>query len=540
MNCQDIFRLVDTGSFAGLSETQRQDADAHARTCPHCAPVWGAHTRLAQQRIPAMPVEFAARVRTLAALPRPATGARTWRRLTVVGCVVALAAAASLLVVHQSDTEVAEPEPVVTLVTAEPNPTMTLSTAEEPTPEVAGATVMTESPVSAVTPNTLPPLPLLPAPVYESDVQRNARIDQALQKAAEQHPELVEGPDLDDMSFAVGVAMREDGVLLSTAVKLAPRGNPGEAMSEVERTLPKDGGGMSHTSRAQHYLLLDGRTLRASTSLVVSIMPLNYDVTRSNVRVLQILGDQYADQLMPASSPDLKRLTVFLSEDGSITHAKVDNYFSPTESHKMLIGGDPNDAIFLAQKIADRLGIDITEMGVVGATSLERGSTALIPDGNGGWKPDPSLRRLPVYYAWARRASDAGPTFMQSGSTSNRSTLDVSAALRIVERMIPDAFTVKDTAAGEPTVVLTANGEVIAAGRVKHDPNVSKPEDTVLQEQLVPGVRTNSFSNVRVKNNLGEVADVSFAWEMPEEMQAAMKKAEAEWAAAQAVKAGAQ
>jgi hypothetical protein len=368
--------------------------------------------------------------------------------------------------------------------------------------------------------------------VYESDVQRNARIDQALQKAAEQHPELVEGPDLDDMSFAVGVAMREDGVLLSTAVKLAPRGNPGEAMSEVERTLPKDGGGTSHTSRAQHYLLLDGRTLRATTSLVVSIVPLNYDVTRSNVRVLQILGDQYADQLMPANSPDLKRLTVFLSEDGSITHAKVDNYFSPTETHKMLIGGDPNDAIFLTQKIADRLGIDITEMGVVGATSLEQGSTALIPDGNGGWKPDPSLRRLPVYYAWARRASDAGPTFMQSGSTSNRSTLDVSAAQRIVERMIPDAFTGKDPAAGSPYVVLSAKGEVIAAGRLKRDPHVSKPEEDIVREWFnLPDFRGTSFNNVRLRNNLGEQVDVNFTWDATDEAKAAIAEAAAERAA---------
>ena len=81
--------------------------------------------------------------------------------------------------------------------------------------------------------------------------QRNARIDLALQKAVEAHPELVEGPDLAEM-FAAGVVMREDGTLLDSVAKLAARAGDPQAMADVERALPKDGGLTFNANFPQH------------------------------------------------------------------------------------------------------------------------------------------------------------------------------------------------------------------------------------------------------------------------------------------------
>ena len=110
------------------------------------------------------------------------------------------------------------------------------------------------------------------------------------------------------------------------------------------------------------------------------------------------------------------------------------------------------------------------EIGLFGGTSIEDGVRINILEADGTTRHEGNLRTLPVYYAWQRRASERGPKFGQGGLISNRPQLDLSAAQRIVERMIPDAFTVKDRAAGEPYVVLSAKGEVIAAGRAEARP----------------------------------------------------------------------
>jgi hypothetical protein len=49
--------------------------------------------------------------------------------------------------------------------------------------------------------------------------------------------------------------------------------------------------------------------------------------------------------------------------------------------------------------------------------------------------------------------------------------------------------------------------------------------DTILQQQLVPGVRTSSFADVKVRNNFGETVAVQFAWEIPPEMAKAVQEA---------------
>src|SRR5262249_33893455 len=143
----------------------------------------------------------------------------------------------------------------------------------------------------------LEPLPLLPAPVYSSDAQRNALVDLALMRAAERHPELVEGPEIDD-TYAVAVALREDGIVVTSAAKLRTREKLRDVAAEIERSLPRDGAG-SNMGRPKGTLLPNGRALRANVMLRVDTLSMSYDVSRSNLRVRQILGNQYADQMLP-------------------------------------------------------------------------------------------------------------------------------------------------------------------------------------------------------------------------------------------------
>ncbi len=118
--------------------------------------------------------------------------------------------------------------------------------------------------------------------------------------------------------FAVGVVLREDGSLLDSAVRFASNDAARDADAAIQRTMPMDGGSSAMTSRDKHSLLPDGRALRGNVMLRIATVPMNYDLSRSNMRVLQILGDRYADQLLPATDGQLNRLTVFLSDDGHV------------------------------------------------------------------------------------------------------------------------------------------------------------------------------------------------------------------------------
>ncbi|HTQ35907.1 MAG TPA: hypothetical protein VMH77_02625 [Steroidobacteraceae bacterium] len=530
MNCQDISRISDTGSFSSLSDAERRAAEAHARSCRHCAPMWAAHAQLAVWRIPPMPAELETQCRTLAALPVHARGRPALRRLVLIGGVVALAAAAGVLALHEGDKRMPDhlraPQPV--LATAPASGPASPQTHEAAITPVSKPAAVPKAPAEAESPLSAP-LPLLPVPVYDREPQQNKLnklVDLALEKAADQHPELVEGPDTDG-TFAVGATIREDGTLLGSAVKLATRRDSRDVMAEIEQTVPNDG--VIRTGRAHPKLvpLPNGRKLRANVdSLSVAITANDYDITRSDARVLQILGDKYADLMQPAGGSEMNRLTVLLSDDGHIQREETDHFDPQSQNGRTLMRGDPNDVAFLARTIADRLQIDVSQIGLMGLANLEQGSRVLLLDDNGQLHPDDRRRMLVVYYAWQRRAGETGPTFGQKGPSNTISmapAFDNAAALQIIERLIPDAFTPGDPAAGEPTVVLTAKGELIRAGRV--DYRKGGAADTILQEQLVPGVRTNSFMTTRLTNSRGETADVQFAWAMPPEMAKTMDEA---------------
>jgi hypothetical protein len=526
MNCQQISRIADSGSFSKLGAVELGEAEAHASSCARCAAVWGAHAGLATLPIPEMPAELTLRCRTLAALPANNTRRPMMRRLTVVGSLVALAAAAGLLVMQQGGKPVQESQPAVAAApdaVAAPMPTVATPAATPEVPNPVAREAATAAPPKEVKkPEPQEPLPLLLPPVYAGAAERNALMDQALRKVVERHPELVDGPAIEGQFF-VGALMQDDGALLDSVVKQAAGEAMGDTSAEIQRALPNDGAGRQNSGRRKGSLLPDGRALRADVSLIVATVSTRYDMARSSMRVLEALGHKYDDLLLPATGEQMNRLTVLMWADGRIQREHVDSINRNLGSGRSLRGGDTSDADFLARSIADRLEIDPSQIGLMGVTAVEQGSLVLSAGPDGVARPDDRRRMLQVYYAWPRRAGDPGPTLGQAGSTAvTTTTYDQVAALKIVERLMPDAFTSTDRTAGTPTIVLSAKGEVIRVGRVKYTNGGAM--DTILQEQLVPGVMTNSFMSARLRNNLGETAEVTLAWAASPEMVKAFEE----------------
>jgi hypothetical protein len=512
MNCQDITRIANSGSFARLTEAERDAAAAHAITCRHCAPVWAAHARLAETRIPPMPAELSLRGRTLAAVPDQVSSGATLRRLTLVGGVIAIAAAAGMLAMHWSGTGTAEPvEASATLVPAKPVPP--LIAPQMAPPAVSRAEVAPPEPIAVTNAKPPAPLPLVPVPVFDFTSNR-VPPNLALQKLVERHPELVEGPPTGDVFYAA-IALYEDGRVYTSMVRPAPPTIESRDISaEVNRSVPKDGGNQLNTTFRKDTKLSDGRALRADVRARIVSMGDAYDTTRSSLRVLQAMGDKYRDLMLPGAGGIMNRLTLFMTDDGRIEREHVERVGPPTG--RTLMGSDANDITFLAESIAKPLGLDVAQIGLMGTTELEEGSLVMFVDASGNSRPDDQRRLLMVTYAWPRRAGETGPRWGQRMFTSapQQPTVDPAAALAIVEREIPDAFRVKDPAAGTPTVVLTAKGELIKTGRVQMRPGESS--DKLIRDQLEPGMgRLTSFMTVRVKNARGETADITFTWEEP-------------------------
>lgn len=520
MNCQDITRVANSGDFAGLSEAERAAAEAHAHTCRHCAPVWAVHARLADMRMPPMPAELAVRVRALATSPAHASGRRGVARLTVVGSLVALAAAAGVFALYSSLTRPQEP-PAAAAIMAAPaagmptNPEAVAAASGEEMPTVVNATPDVQ-PTQAVK-HANAPLPLVPAPVY-NQTARVQVMDLALQKLVERHPELVTEPAPGN-GFVAAIALHEDGRVLTSTVRPVTDASEGPGIStEVNQTVPTDSGNQYNTTFRKATRLPDGRTLRANVSARVIPLSNNYDAGRSDLRVLQAIGDRYNHLLLPAAGGLLNRLVLFMSEDGQIQREYVERVGPATG--RTLIASSPDDVAFLADSIAKPLGLDVRQIGQIGTAVVEKGSMVQMVGADGDFRPDDRRQMLMVTYAWPRRTGESGPRWGQSPAASQESpgaVPDKAAALAIVEREIPDAFRIKDPAAGTPTVVLTARGELIRAGRIQLR---SGPIGDMLRDELVPGVTTNSFSTIRVTNRKGESADVMFAWEAPRQAAA--------------------
>lgn len=504
MNCLDINRIANAGSFSRLDAVEKAAAENHARTCPQCAPMWAVHAQLAGLQIPPMPPELTARCRMLAASSSQQRQP-PWRRLTLIGGLVALAAAAGVWMWNgggaYADASLAE-FPVAAATPGEsafqsPPP---LAAQEAGLTQAHPPTVEDVSQADAELPRVLPPAGIPP------DLDKSLLL---LRKAMEKHPELVEGPPLDDSAtFIVAVALRTNGMVLDSAAELASPDTFSEVSSRVPRILPLGSGERIFTGFRKGPLP-EGSTLRAHVMLSGVFFPDDTDLSRTDVRVREILGHRYDELMRPSSSEEISLLTVLLSDDGRVLREKRELITMQTAGVVMGLGSAARPEEILALQ----LGIDASQIGLVGSTILERGTARIITDGNGLTHFE-GREALVVRYAWTRRIEEPAAVTRPRVAIQPQADFDQAAALVVVERLMPDVFSHGPPSLEEfqvsPTVVFTADGAVLRTGRVQTRNGVTL--DSLLQEQVVPGVRTVLHRSVRLTNKAGATAQVTFAW----------------------------
>lgn len=557
MNCQDILRIVDAGRFHALTSAQREAAQSHALCCVRCAPVWAAHAELARMDMPPMPSELAARVRAQAVAAASRQQRPAARRWTVVGGLSALAAAA-IMAIYLMNEQGSQPAPVAMIQ-----------------PDGGPSTARLAQPQAATTPdigNELPVPPsldpastqpdatlLLPAP---DDSARERLIDQTLQKVAELHPELIQGPAMQG-TFRVGALIRSDGSLIDSIVREVPPYSPTPAGTsspelaislaigrEIDERISRQGGsGISGIHRARQFLLPNRQALRADTWLNLAVVSSSFNPARSPASIVAAIRSKHPDlsgMLVPAAADETATLMVLLAADGSIEREELIRKprralpeGGVTEQDSKRLAGDlglttvGDLSNLVARRIAQALSVDVAEIGEIGMTSIEEGDRYLTGDGMGNMRSVDNSRTLAVTYAWRRRPGETAPyvaglpaagtqMFPSAGTNQNERgsepnllgvTFDKTVAALILKREIPDAFTADYRQTGLPALVLTCEGAVIRAGRLRA-PNGGQPDYAVLIKQLVPGLQIGQgVYGVTIRDANGNSTDAALAWE---------------------------
>lgn len=505
MNCEGINRIIEDGNLDTLSASEMSEADAHAQSCGHCAPRWLSHTRLAAASIPSMPPELSARC--LAALRSQNSAPRHAPRrvMFVVGGLVALAAAASMLTLNIGNEPGPQPQEVVSAVLPAAAPAEALPAEIIPeshaTPEVAEPAARKYADYS---------LPLLPAPI-DAEKEMISRIDLAMRKALDLYPEITSGPESKD-HFVVMLALREDGTVLRNSMVIATSADEVNAEMRKAQTAGgteqrfHDGSPQTFTGKPRGSRMPDGRILRGDLTVGFSMVRNNYDLSRSTTRVEEIIRAERSHLMLPISSGGINTLTVLLSEDGTIQKEHVE-FIGVQQLMQSAQSGRSDDADSRAQDMARKLGIGVDQIGLMGVARLQDGSVE-----------SPGARRvLTVDYAWARKAGEAAPRYGQGGYNSRlTNAIDTDIALKIVERMLPEAFVPaaqnprSDGRTNMPAVVLSSEGRVLGAGRMNMVAGEAMRQEF---QRIVPGVEIYITRSATLLNSAGDRADVQFAWE---------------------------
>src|SRR5690606_3355134 len=309
---------------------------------------------------------------------------------------------------------------------------------------------------------------------------------------------------------------------------------------ELDPARPIDGAfARSDASFGQGDVLPNGLSLRAQVMLRITMVPDAYDMTRSSTRVDQLVRSRYQDLMLPADGSELNRLTILLTEDGRIEREKVERVrveggqivkdwaeVARLEELRVQLEGAvrSGDASGLAsqmaaERVADLLGIAIDQIGIVGSLDVEERPTTRIEDDQGIRRRVEQRLSFLVTYAWQRRQGELAPGVGQGATLAHaRRECDRAAARDIVERLLPDAFTLKNSAAGMPVVVLNASGEITDTLRLKPRGVEAVDHPSAMQEihEGVQGYRPGIMLTATFSNKFGDTATVAFAWERVE------------------------
>src|SRR5690606_17480420 len=185
----------------------------------------------------------------------PKQGGARLRRPTIVGGLVALAAAAGMLAAYFHNGRAPIAPSHGSELSSAPSP------AASPVAEMTSAAAETVATLPAQNADAMPRI--LP-PDYSA---QETAIDAALQQAADIHPELVEGPEADGL-FAATLLIRADRSLVHSVVRMIPAKDlhTPQDLHVDELAVPFEASQFPGY-RKKGAVLPDGRSLRAETSL---------------------------------------------------------------------------------------------------------------------------------------------------------------------------------------------------------------------------------------------------------------------------------
>jgi hypothetical protein len=372
---------------------------------------------------------------------------------------------------------------------------------------VGAVTAMDAPPMPATAAGNGPSLPLL-LPASSRDGQMSALSELALKRAAERYPQLVQGPETNER-YVVALLLRADGTLQDSEMRAVGDRDVNDMNTELKRILPPEIGQL-YTSGRKGAKIGNGQTLRALVSLIVAQKPADFDESRSLARVHRIVRAKHDDLMRDGTSGVIVRLTVLLTEDGQIERENIEN---PAKLVPIDYD-DPELAAKFAAQLASELGVDTSRFGAIGFTMVEDSLMRSAAEAAAAIASDPraisNAKRIMVYYAWPRRPGESGP-YMPAATQRRNQGIDLEAARILVEHYIPDAYTVKDEKAGNPTLVMDSSGKVIRSGRVV--PIYGRPVYESLEKALMPEYKRGAFQSARIRNAKGESAYVQLFWQ---------------------------
>jgi hypothetical protein len=482
MNCQDITRLIDGGSFGAINAADRQDAEAHARQCRRCTLLWITHSRLAVSPVPAMPPDLSRHCLALvtAAGKLPASR-RAPRMVLVVTSMVALAAAASMLGVGLSSKLAPSFDAPLAGI---PVPLVSATPGTSGAPDAASGELPAATQRQAAS-NAQRDIPVFPPQDAAGQIFA-ARQRMALEKFVQLHPEVTR-PAPQGMLYDGRILLRLDGTVLDHALRtIAPEALQW-TVNDTSAGMPNDGGGLLGGYVSKGTQLPDGRTLGADLSLRQLFVRNTYDFSRSSLRVEEIVRTQRAALMALPTETEGSHLTLLLSGAGAIQR-EVAGRINAEIMHQQ----EDWSVSQRAEAMARVLGVDRNEIGLMG--------TVTVSDKD-------AKRAVVVDYAWQRRPADAAPEYRQGGySNPSDEGVDFATAVALVERVMPQAFTEEEAllpVIGIPTIFLTENGEFFRTARFIG----STPE------RAFPGMSFVSARLLHLDNGKGQKADVYFMWQ---------------------------
>jgi hypothetical protein len=359
-------------------------------------------------------------------------------------------------------------------------------------------------------------LTLLPddIPRQGGDLRSYRQLDLVMRAAVPRYPELISGPSREGI-YRLDVALNADGTIYRSGLHFYPGIPTGIGRSsnpEIHRIIPTDASEL-HVGMP----ILRGERVGAlgiapnEIRVLFSILPADYDDTRSSWRVERAVRARHSDLAFSDGKGPIPVLTVLMTENGEIDREHVGRINSPEG-----LAAYPDFRV---------LGLDSLQIGSKGRLTLgpeppDPDIPAQIVETDSQYsltpyslRPDRKEQLLLVRYAWPRRVGepDAGTGPFVRPPASPSPPPYPSIASEMVGRHCPEAFQPSRELGDLCWIVLSHQGQVIRSGLYKQ--GEKRRYNPSLVRELNPDLKLGEVRRVTADNTAGDwFAQVLFAW----------------------------